>query len=197
MCGRSSAAMPGPVSEISMCACVAARAAGDGDAVACLAELDRIAEQILEQLHEARAIGVGGHHVRAGFVDQRQALVARRCLVRGDGFAQHVVDDRGLGVDAQFAGAQVGHVHQVADHAIHELDIALDALVLFAHLLRGELVFRIEQHRGGGVHHRQRRAQVMRDDGEHVFARAQPRPAPASAGAARKKRRPSAAGFPD
>ncbi len=79
----------------------------------------------------------------------------------------------GLQIDAQLAGAQVGHVEQVADHAIHELDIALDALVLFAHLLRRELVLRVQQHRGRGAHHRQRRAQVMRHDGEHVFARTQ------------------------
>jgi hypothetical protein len=50
-------------------------------------------------------------------------------------------------------------------------DVAADAFVLLAHLLRSELIFGIEQHRGGGMDHGKRRAQIVRDDGQYVLAR--------------------------
>jgi hypothetical protein len=74
----------------------------------------------------------------------------------------HVIADVG---GLRFAG----QLRQLPDQAVHDLQVALNAFVLFPYLLLAELVLGIQQHVRGRMDHGQRRAQVMRHFREHGF----------------------------
>src|SRR5690349_10333341 len=66
-------------------------------------------------------------------------------------------------------GTGMRELRKLRDQAVHDFHVALDTLVLLAHLVRGELVLRIEQHVRRGMHDGQRSAQVVRHLRQHCF----------------------------
>ena len=144
---------------------------GDGDAAAFRGELERVLQQVPEDLRQPRGIGADDHRAAREVALPRQLFAAEVAFARG---LQRVLEQRrevdALQPQLQLAARDAGEVEQVVDEPRLERDVAIDEVEIRAQIRRQP---RVVAHGGDErEHRRERRAQLVRERREEVVLRA-------------------------
>ncbi len=171
MCGSASAAMPAPLSAIDRRSSRRLTvAAGDDadhrDAAARVGELDRVVQQVREDLHEARVIGVDVDRL-----GRQRHVRGEPAGVEGGAVAFHRVadqlrDQRRLGLELDLARGDARDVEQIVDETDHLRDLALHHRPHPRD--RAGRVVRQAQDVEAGAQRGQRIAQLVGEDGDEL-----------------------------
>ncbi len=149
----------------------AERAAGGGDPdrhLACVGELDGVADKIEQHLGQPALVAMAGRHVGRNIHLEIKLLLRRQRLDR----AEHVVDDvlHRIGGERklELAGLDLGQVEHVVDQAEQMPAVAFDALEHVLRLLRRLAVDAVENQFGVAEDGVERRAQLVAHVGEEL-----------------------------